>query len=250
MGLRRGQCDDRQAEVHGLEQGEPEARPAVRVDVQAPTRHRGVQLGLREVADAAERLAVDAEEVVDDVAADAVEEIRAGDPPTALGLVHDDRGPRQGAVVQRARIDDAVLDDAGRRPLAIPEQVVEVRDVDDRQVVASGGRVLEVGDVALRRVVLHPQRRQITARPLVEPAIGQDRIARALEQDHVELLVPQAVQGNLASSRRPVVGLRPAAAVGAAIRGERDDVVVVALHERRGPGAMHVPDEDPHRRTR
>jgi hypothetical protein len=47
-----------------------------------------------------------------------------------------------------------VLDHARRRRARVPEERVEVRDVDEQEVVAVGGGMAHLGDPALRRVVL------------------------------------------------------------------------------------------------
>jgi hypothetical protein len=69
---------------------------------------------------------------------------------------------------------------------------------------------------------------------------------RALEDHEVERLVREGLRRKLADARRPLVRLRAAAAVGAAIRQQRHDVVVATVHERGRPGPMNVPEQDPH----
>ena len=76
-------------------------------------------------------------------------------------------------------------------------------DVDEQQVVAVGGRVAHVGDPALRRVVLHVDRRDVAARTPAEPLLGQVlELVRALEHDDVEVLVAQRSGGSSVTRSR------------------------------------------------
>ena len=116
------------------------------------------------------------------------------------------------AGVALARVDDAVLDHARRRRAGVPEERVEVGDVDEQEVVAVGRRVAHVGDPALRRVVLDVDRRDVAARTAAEPLLAQVlELVRALEDDDVEVLVAQPLGRELGDAvARPVVGARDA----------------------------------------
>ncbi len=155
---------------------------------------------------------------------------------------------RQLAAVAIARVDDAVLDHARRRRAGVPEQRVEVGDVDEQQVVAVGRRVAHLGDPALRRVVLDVDGGDVAAGSAAEPVLGQVlELVRALQHDGVEVLVAQRLGRQLGDAVvRPVVGPRDADAVGAAVGQHRHDVLVLAVDERGRPGAVHVPEQDPH----
>ena len=178
---------------------------------------------------------------------EAPEQVGAGDPPAPARLVDDDRGALELARVAQAGVDDPVLDHRRRRRAAVPEQRVEVRDVADEQLVAVGGGVAHLGDAALGRVVLDVDRRHVAARPAPEPVLGQVvELVRALEQDDVDVLVAQRLGRDLAHRRRPVPRPRAAPAVGPAAGHDGHHVLVVALDERRRPGAVHVPEQDLH----
>ena len=71
---------------------------------------------------------------------------------------------------------------------AVPEQVVEVGDVDEREVVAVGRRVAHVGDPALRRVVLDVDGGQVAAGRGPSQSRGQVlELVRALQDDDVDV---------------------------------------------------------------
>src|SRR4051794_19291781 len=162
-------------------------------------------------------------------------------------LVDDDGRPRGGARVAIAGVDHAVLDDVRGRAAAVPEQLVEVRDVDDDEVLAVGRRVAHVRDPALRRVVLDVDRGQApVAEPLAREAV---ELGRALEDDDVDLGLAGLVARDLDRARRPVPRLRATAAVGPAVGHDGQQVLVASLHERGRPRAVHVPEQDPHAAT-
>src|SRR5690606_12252487 len=68
----------------------------------------------------------------------------------------------------------------------------------------------------------------------------------ALQDDDVDVGVPQPFRGHLDDRVGPVEGAGAAEAVGPAVGGDGDDVGVGALHEGRGPRPVHVPEQDPH----
>jgi hypothetical protein len=120
-----------------------------------------------------------------------------------------------------------VFDDPARRRAGVPEEVVEVGDVDEQEVVAVGRGMAHVVDTPLRRVVLHVDRRDVASRPAAEPRLGQlGELVRALEDDRVEVLVGERLGRHLGHAIRPRVGARDPHPVGAAVRQHRDDVVV------------------------
>ena len=140
-----------------------------------------------------------------------------------------------GAAVARTRVGDAVLHDGGRPAPAVPGHRVERRDVDDRHVAQPGvpeGRMLTTHGVLGRRVVLQVQRGQVGSQPAAGPALDEVDLVRPLEDDDVDLRVVQLLRSHLPGARRPVPGLRPAAAVRAAVGKDGQEVVVLALDER------------------
>ena len=200
MRLGGAERDDRHAELHRLEQRQAERGPADRVQVDATPRHRLVQLALRQVLDAADAGGVDPEQVERRLAGEAAEQVRAGHAPAAACLVDDDGRARELAGVPVAGVDDAVLDHARRRRAGVPEQRVEVRDVDEQQVRPVGGGVAHLGDPALRRVVLDVDGREVAAaQPLRREPL---ELVRALEHDDVEVLVAPGARA-AARSRCP-----------------------------------------------
>jgi hypothetical protein len=148
------------------------------VQVDPPPGERGVQLGRAEVpgkphSDARrlqsweQQVAVDTEGV-DFERLEAPQQVSARGPPAAYGLVDDERQPGEITGVAKTRIRDAVLDHPGRPRAAVPEQIVEVGDMDDRDPVCIGKRMPRVGDVRLWCVVLEEDRRQVYTRCTAE----------------------------------------------------------------------------------
>src|SRR5215207_921082 len=246
--LGRPERDDRHAQVHRLQQREPERGPADRVHVHAPARKLRVHPLLRQVFDPAEGGGVDAEEVERRGLAEAIEQVGAGHARAPARLVDHGGAARQLAAVALAGVDDPVLDHARGRRAGVPEERVEVRDVDEQEVVAVGRRVAHLRDPPLRRVVLHVHGRDVAAGPAAEPVLGQPlELVRALQHDGVEVLVVERLGRQLAHAlARRVVRPRDADAVGPAVRDDRDDVVVLSVDEGGRPRAMHVPQQDPH----
>ena len=105
-GLGRPEHHDRHREVHRLQQREPQRRPADRVQIGAAAGHLAMELGVRQVDRA------DPEQVERRVLLEARQQVGAGHARPALGLVDDHGGPRELAGVERAGVDDAVLDHA------------------------------------------------------------------------------------------------------------------------------------------
>ena len=206
--LRRAERDHRHAEVHRLEQREAERGPADRVQVDPPARHLRVEVVLR----AGRRWRA---------ARCPLSRLAASIPKRSSGAAREKRSSRSVPVtrarrraslmttaargssprVALARVDDAVLDHPRGRRARVPEQRVEVGDVDEQEVVAVGGRMAHLGDPALRRVVLDVDRRHV-ARPAAGPSTprtgGSSSCGRWRTHD-VERLVAQALRRELAS---------------------------------------------------
>jgi hypothetical protein len=185
---------------------------------------------------------------------EAGQQVAAGRAPAAHRLVDDDGGPLQLAGVALARVDDAVLDDGRRCPAVVVEELVEVRDVGDRDVAAVGQRMPGVRHRPVARfqprgIVLEEDRRQVAAGFTAQPLLHEVQVTHPLQDDDVGLLLAQLCGRHLAGGGRPVPGARATEAVGVAARRHRQQVVVVALDERRRPGTVHVPDQDLHRST-
>src|SRR5207302_3368990 len=68
----------------------------------------------------------------------------------------------------------------------------------------------------------------------------------ALQHHHVYGLLTRPLGRDFDRVFRPLVRLRAAEAPGSALGQARHQVAVRTLHEGRGPGAMHVPDENVH----
>ena len=113
-------------------------------------------------------------------------------------------------------------------------------------VAAVGEGVPGVRDGPVRSVVLQEDRGQVTAGLAAQPVPHQLEITHPLEHDDVGLLGPQPLGRHLPGRGRPVPGARAAQAVRPAVRRDRQQVVVLPLHERRRPGAVDVPDQDLH----
>jgi hypothetical protein len=210
-----------------------------------------VELVLGQVLDAAEAGGVHPEDVEGRLGREALEQVRAGHPRAAAGLVDDDGGPRQLPGVAPPRVHDPVLDDPRGRGAGVPEERVEVRDVHEREVGPVRGGVAHLGDPALRRVVLDVDRGDVAAgAPAAEPVLGEVlELVRALEDDDVEVLLADLLGRELPHPVGPGVGLRAPAAVRAAVGQDGHHVVVVAVHEGRRPGPVDVPEQDPHAAT-
>ena len=88
-----------------------------------------------DLAEPAERLGVHPDEVERDLGSRLLEDV-GPEPPAARPEVVDDHDPsvELAGVADALRHEDAVLDHAGRRPAAVPHQVVERRDVDQQGV--------------------------------------------------------------------------------------------------------------------
>src|SRR5690606_6624123 len=112
--------------------------------------------------------------------------------------------------------DHAVLDHPGGGPAGVPEQGVEVGDVDQGDVVPVGERVPGPGHVPGRGVVLHVD----TGHGAPQPPAGELDLMRALVDGDVDLLAGEPVVRHLAHRLRPGVGHGPAAAVRAPVRGD------------------------------
>ena len=110
---------------------------------------------------------------------EAAEQVGADIRPRRRRLVDDHRGPGQLAGVAGARVDDAVLDDGGRRPAVVPEQLVEVGDVHERDVGPVGQRVPLGARRVVRGVVLQVDRRQVAPGPAAQPLLAQLAARRA-----------------------------------------------------------------------
>jgi hypothetical protein len=221
------------------------------VQVDAPPRELVVHARLRHVAAAAERLGIDPEQVERGRLREALQQVGAGDAPAAARLVDDDGRARQLARVAVAGVRDAVLDHARGRRAGVPEEVVEVRDVDEREIAPVGGGMAHLGDAALRRVVLQVDRGDLAARPpAAEPPLGEPfQLVRALEDHDVDVRLGRLPRRQLDGVRRPLPRLRATAAVGPAVRQDGDQDAVGALHEGGGPRAVHVPQQDVHAAT-
>src|SRR5690606_24524223 len=182
-GLGGGHGDHGHAEGHRLDQGEAERGPAVRVQVDAPPGQFGVHAGLRQVLVRPVRETPDlhAEHVERDGGGEAGQQVGAGHAGAADGFVDHDARPGQLAGPEVAGVDDAVLDDPGGRPAVVPEQLVEVGDVDERDVGAAGQRVAGARHVTRGGVVLDVHAGQVAAEPLAR----QIELVRALVDDHV-----------------------------------------------------------------
>ena len=74
---------------------------------------------------------------------------------------------------------------------AVPEEVVEVRDLDDQQSWGIGQRVAGIRDVGLGRVVLQEDRGQIDPGPPTELLAAEIDFLQPLEQDQVGWIVAQ-----------------------------------------------------------
>jgi hypothetical protein len=85
------------------------------------------------------------------------------------------------------RLDDAVFDDGGTRTAGVPEQVVEVRDVDKGHAVTVGHRMAAVDHVLPRSVVLHVDHGDVPPEPPPEPRLGQLPLVRTLQDHHIDV---------------------------------------------------------------
>src|SRR5690606_35734864 len=84
---------DRRSDAHRFANGEPEARVTDRVEDEAVARHQPRQLVVRNLAEPADRLRPEPDEIERDLLADGVEHVRA-EPPAASGEpVDDDETP-------------------------------------------------------------------------------------------------------------------------------------------------------------
>ena len=249
--LGRGERDDRHAEVHRLQQREAKRGPADRVQVHAPA----CQLVVHALLGQSPRPpSASASMPKRSSGATASKRLRRSVPvtrPRRRASLIDDGAVRDLARVAVAGIRDAVLDHARRRRAGIPEEVVEVRDVHEREVAAVGGRVAHVGDPPLRRVVLEVDGREVAARlAAAEQFLGERvQLARALEDHDVDVRLGRLLRRHLDRVRRPLPGLCAPAAVGAAVWEDGDEDSVTAVDEGGRPAAVHVPEKDVHAAT-
>src|SRR4029453_5693515 len=206
-----GQRDHRHPQVHGLQQRQPQRRPAHRVQVQPSPGHLGMQPVLGQVGHRPHPRRPGhpprprPEQVERHRRPQPLEQVGPGHPPPAPGLVDHHHGRRDLAAVALARVDDAVLDHPGRGAPAVPEQLVEVGDVHHHQVVAVAGTVTQLVDAPLRRVVLQVDRGHLPPRPPpAQPLGGQPlQLVRPLQHDHVDLGVGGPLPGGLYPPRPP-----------------------------------------------
>ena len=256
VGLGGGQRDHRHAQVHGLQQGQPERRPAQRVHVDAPPGHLVVHPVLGQVAHGAdvraaqvltEPVGAHAEHVERRGRGEPRQQVGAGHPAAAHGLV--DARPRP----RRARRSSG---GPGRRCRArrrrggrarVPHQVVEVRDVHEQR--GRRGRPGGAGwspRAAARGVVLEEHRGHVAAGTPAQPPLGERRSPRAAAGRRRRPLRPAAPRARprprTRASPTPPGGRRPTGRA----REASDQVAVGALDEGRGPGAVDVPDDDVH----
>jgi hypothetical protein len=218
------------------------------MQVDAPLGELVVEAGLGRILHPAQHAAADPEQVDLHSSRQSLQQVGARDPAAADRLVDGRRGARQAPAVAIARVHDSVLDHSPGRGPGVPEQVVEMGHVHQRQVGAVRGGVAHLGDAALRGVVLEVDRRQVAARaPPGEPALAQAvELAGPLEDHHVDVELGRLGRSHLDRRGRPLPGERPTATVGAAIVHPRQVVVVLPLDQRGGVGAVHVPEQDPH----
>ena len=128
----------------------------------------------------------------------------------------------------------------------VPQQRVEVRDVHERQVVAVGHRMPGVRDPALRRVVLDVDRRELGGRSQRAASSRSRGRCSTTTSNGSSRSAAGVTSADGPASRRSAPGRgRPARDPGS----DRHEVVVAALDERGRPGAVHVPEQDPHAAT-
>src|SRR6185312_14430733 len=98
----------------------------------------------------------------------------------------------------------------------------------------------------LGRVVLQKNRRELISGTPTEPLLGQLDFVQPLQNDDVDVFVAKLVGRALGDRGWPMPRARSAAPVGTAVRQNRQDILMLALHESRGPTAVHMPEQDPH----
>ena len=177
------------------------------------------------------------------------QQVRAGDPPAAHGLVDDHGQAGDVAGPGVAGVRHAVLDHRGGAVTAVPRHRVEERHVHHRyaaQGLVLRDRVDGAHRVPGRRVVLEVDRGQVASGTTARQALDQRGLVRALQHDEVQRFVREQLDRHLARGLRPAPGAGPAQAVAAAVGEQRQDVVVRAGDERGGPRPVDVPDQDPH----
>ena len=207
-----------------------------------------VQARLREIVEASQPPRVHPEEIDRNVTAELGQQVGPGDAPTTRRFIDHRHRPRQLPRIPVARVDHAVFDDAGAGAAGIPEEIVEMRDVDDGQVGAVGRWMAHLRDHAFGRVVLEVDSGYVASgTPAAQPLRGEGlELPRALHDDDVDLLAGRLLGRDFAHGRRPVPGLGSTTPVGTSVRQDGDQVFVRTLHEGGGPGAVHVPDQDLH----
>src|SRR5690606_7479013 len=153
------------------------------------------------------------------------QQVGAGGAAAPDRLVDHDGGPGQFAGPPGAGVDDAVFDDGGGGAAGVPHQPAAVGDVHEGDAGHGGGRGPGVGHVAVRGVVLQPDH----GRAAAQPGVHQGEFVGALQDDDVDVGVPQPFRGHLDDRVGPVEGAGAAEAVGPAVGGDGDDVGVGAL---------------------
>ena len=152
--------------------------------------------------------------------------------PRRTGSLTTTAARRQLAGVPLAGVDDAVLDHRGRRRAVVPEQLVEVGDVHDRDVGLVGQRVPGVRHVAVGRVVLQVDRGHVPARAAAQPlrtsssSSGRCSTTTSTSSSRSWSGVTSRTDG------RPVPGARPARARPGRARPRHGQQVLVAAAGR------------------
>src|SRR5205085_3662460 len=150
----------------------------------------------------------------------------------------------------------AVLDDRGGNGAGVPEQGVEVGDVDHPQVGQVGpvgGGVAHVVDATLGRVVLDVDGGDVEPGTApAQPVLGQVvELLRALEDDDVDLIGPGPGLGRCDLDRvgRPVPRAGPPPTVGTPVGKDGNQPGVRAVDEGGGPRPVDVPHQHVHPAT-
>jgi hypothetical protein len=202
-----------------------------------------MQVAVRHIAEPAEFLGAHADRVERHLLTSLQEEVVPGDPRPRLHPVDDGDSPREGAVIDDARVERyRVLNDLSRHIPVIPHDPVELSYMDEQpQCIGKG--MPGVDGVRTGDIVLQVDDRQATLRRAQQRRHVLPQIARRLQDNRVKIVLPDVFGRNLAHVGGDVEGGGPASIAVRPLRLHRQKPVVLDAGERVEVAPMHMPDQ-------